>query len=137
MPQVIYIKIFANSVGNNNTAKWLQKSDLLADEKGPHHLGQVVVCVIHLLIYWYTNHWNIITWVSYSLCNSIVNNFACKVLFCRLFWFELLWSLHVKVVNKGRHVFVAHINIFPWVLDTLTFLPLYATEVNLGHWAVH
>ena len=41
--------ILDNSVGNINTAKSLHKSNLLADEKAPHHLGQVVICVIQYI----------------------------------------------------------------------------------------
>ena len=43
----------ANSVGNINTAKTLKKKteiNLIANLKGPHHLGQVIVCIIFICI---------------------------------------------------------------------------------------
>ena len=42
----------ANSVGNINTAKSLQKSRKQKDEKGPHHFGLVIVLIINIHLFY-------------------------------------------------------------------------------------
>ena len=65
--------ITANSVGNINTTKPWQKrrKRLLADEKGPHHFGMVVVYVSILIHLLHSTH-------------MLLNAFKKKEVFCSL-----------------------------------------------------
>ena len=94
-------RISANSVGKTNTTQSLQKAkcNLLADGKGPHHLNQVVVWVIHL--YFYCLYTTMFMWIS--LAYTRFHTFRV----CQSNRFIITWILHQIIMYSNLVKLVA------------------------------
>ena len=88
---------------NINTAESLQKNRKLASRrKAPHHLGQVVACIIHLFLYIYCKQKYIKTYKVTSKKKSI---FICLYLIYFYICFQLpimgrvLFGISTNIIN--------------------------------------
>ena len=95
----------ANCVGNINNAESLQKkiNNLLTYEKGHHHLGQVIVQILHLHSCVY----------SYSPCQVLCHYYENKIEICE-FRINFVMSLWL-IIHKFLIFFANFLGIFQYL----------------------